>query len=65
MLSWWLSREHSLSWQLIRKKSCTLTTILVSPLLDLLPMQDSCAISCVKSVWILDLCLIDLFQFLA
>lgn len=37
-----MHREHSLSWQLIRKKSCTLTTILVSQLLDLLLMQDSC-----------------------
>ncbi|KAL2310195.1 hypothetical protein Nmel_006442, partial [Mimus melanotis] len=37
-----MHREHSLSWQLIRKKSCMLTTILVSQLLDLLPMQDSC-----------------------
>lgn len=37
-----LCSEHSLSWQLIRKRSCTLTTISVSQLLDLQLMQDSC-----------------------
>lgn len=51
-------REHNLNWQLIRKKSCMLTTILVFPLLDLLLMQDSYG---KFGIWLFDWLNVDLF----